>query len=193
MHACCGAKPKSGQPFSRHSADPETVSVHLSSVGVPIRMKSEDIICSTCYKLHLSILKGIEEKTNSPDSVLRDSIEIWRLKVTNGDTVHLIFDNPGHCTFNPKEFEQRKRDDQKRKQSNPKSKPHEHAHFSPSTPVKRPWREYINCCQCKRSIVEALGLAYLQRARHAQSSPEPEPCSRWMLFSRDDCMGGLWR
>ena len=80
-------------------------------------------------------------------------------------TVHLIFDNPGQHAFNPKQFEQRKRDD-KRTHGNSKSNPHEHAQFSPSTPVKRPWREYINCRQCKRSIIIALGLAYLQRAGH---------------------------
>jgi len=59
--ACCGTKPKFGQPFSRHSPDAETVSMHLSKTGLDVEMKPEDYICSTCYKLHLSILKGIHD------------------------------------------------------------------------------------------------------------------------------------
>ena len=59
--ACCGTKLKFGQPFSRHSPDAETVSMHLSKTGLDVEMKPEDYICSTCYKLHLSILKGIHD------------------------------------------------------------------------------------------------------------------------------------
>jgi len=59
--ACCGTKPKFGQPFSRHSPDAETVFMHLSKTGLDVEMKPEDYICSTCYKLHLSILKGIHD------------------------------------------------------------------------------------------------------------------------------------
>ena len=109
---------------------------------------------------------------------------------SGANTVHLIFDNPGQLTFNPKEFEQRKRDDQKKKHNNPKSKPHEHAHFSPSTPVKRPWREYINCRQCKRSIVEALGLAYLQRAGH--NLHQGQSLVLGGCFSADTAMTTAW-
>ena len=65
------------------------LSIHLSTTGFNINIKPEDYICSTCYKLHLSILKGIEENTNSPDSVLRDSIEIWRVKLVDTDTDEL--------------------------------------------------------------------------------------------------------
>ena len=56
--------------------------MHLSKTGLDVEMKPEDYICSTCYKLHLSILKGIQDKTNSPDNALRDNTEIWRCKAT---------------------------------------------------------------------------------------------------------------
>ena len=81
-----------------------------------------------------------------------------------GTHVHLVFDNPGKHLFNPKELEQKRRDD-KQEKGTTESKSHQHINFTPDTPIKRPWREYINCCQCKRSIVQAIGLAYLQKAR----------------------------
>ena len=59
--ACCGTELKFGQPFSRHSPDAETVFMHLSKTGLDVEMKPEDYICSTCYNLHLSILKGIHD------------------------------------------------------------------------------------------------------------------------------------
>lgn len=36
----------------------------------------------------------------------------------------------------------------------------------PETEIPRPWLSYLHCQQCKRSIVEALGLAYLRKAGH---------------------------
>lgn len=62
----------------------------------------------------------------------------------------------------PAEFEQQKGDDRKGIQSNPKSKPHKHADFSPTTLVKKPWREYI------LTAVSANGQLqkYLHKAAH---------------------------
>ena len=60
--------------------------MHLSKTGLDVKMKPEDYISAphACYKLHLtcSILKGIQDKTNSPDNALRDKTEIWRCKAT---------------------------------------------------------------------------------------------------------------
>ena len=36
--------------------------------------------------------------------------------------------------------------------------------FTPESNIPKPWREYLNCRKCKRSIVEALGLAFCRRA-----------------------------
>ena len=75
--------------------------------------------------------------------------------------VHLVFDHPERLPFNPKDCEH------KRRYGNSKNSTSEHTHvkLSPQSPIPRPWREHLECRQCKRSIVEALGLAYLQTAK----------------------------
>ena len=74
--------------------------------------------------------------------------------------VHMIFDQPGDQTFNPKGCEQKRRDDShKQKEHNT------HIQFTPQTTIPKPWREYLQCWECKRSLVEAIGLSYLQTAR----------------------------
>ena len=76
--------------------------------------------------------------------------------------VHLVFDHPGRVDFNPKECEH------KRRYSRGSSTAKEHAHvtFTPQSTIPRPWREYLDCRQCKRSLVEALGWVYLRTATH---------------------------
>ena len=39
---------------------------------------------------------------------------------------------------------------------------HEHIAFTPDTDISQRWREYIECRACKRSIIEAIGLSFLQ-------------------------------
>ena len=72
--------------------------------------------------------------------------------------VHLVFDAPSNDYFNPKMYEQSRRD------STCESF-HEHVHFEPCTKVPKSWRTCIECRQCKRSIIEAIGLSYIQIAR----------------------------
>ena len=74
------------------------------------------------------------------------------------DEVHFIFDKHT-CSqqFYPKKFEQERRDSSKLK------KQHEHTVFTTTTPVPQCWNDYISCRVCKRSIIEAIGLSYLQR------------------------------
>ncbi len=73
--------------------------------------------------------------------------------------VHLVFDSPSDRPFSPKCYERKRRDES---HSNPH---HTHLPFTPSTKIPQQWRAYIECRQCKRAIVKALGLAYLQSAR----------------------------
>ena len=72
-------------------------------------------------------------------------------------SVHLVFDHPGRLAFNPKDFEHKRRYCQDKKE-------HKHIEFTPQSPIPRPWREYLECRICKRSLVEALGLVYLRTA-----------------------------
>ena len=73
--------------------------MHLSATGLAVSIKPEDYICSTCYKLHLSILKGIKEKANSSDNVLRDSIEIWKFKLADS-----VIDKPTRAVLATVDF-----------------------------------------------------------------------------------------
>ena len=63
------------------------MSIHLSEkTGFDVVLKPEDYICFTCYKVHLVTLKTSEDKTNSPDSILRSTIENWRVKCLEAGT-----------------------------------------------------------------------------------------------------------
>ena len=69
--------------------------------------------------------------------------------------VHLIFDNPRRQNFNPKQYEQARRYNKNTK--------HEHQSFDPNSNIPQRWDEYLQCTTCKRSIVEAIGLHFLQK------------------------------
>ena len=73
--------------------------------------------------------------------------------------VHVIFDKANKLPFNPKQFEHI----QRYSKHNPA---HQHRYFSPETDVPNSWQEYLQCRECKRSIVEAVGLALLQKGRY---------------------------
>lgn len=77
--------------------------------------------------------------------------------------VHLVFDYPGRLTFNPKDCEHKRRYNDN--QAKTTAKEHCHIVFSPQSAIPRPWRAYLDCRQCKRSLVEALGLVYLRSAQ----------------------------
>ena len=87
----------------------------------------------------------------------RFALEYFRAGVQE---VHLIFDKPGRQTFNPKQFEHAKRYT-KGKSCNQ----HEHISFTPQTSIPQGWQEYLECRECKRSIVEAVGLSFLQKGQ----------------------------
>ena len=72
----------------------------------------------------------------------------------------MVFDHPGRHNFNPKECEQRRRDD-----SHKQKEHHTHIQFTQQTSIPNPWREYLQCHECKCSLIEAIGLSYLQTAR----------------------------
>ncbi len=75
--------------------------------------------------------------------------------------VHLVFDHPERLSFNPKDCEHKMRYGNSKK-SNVE---HTHVTLTPQSLIPRPWREHLDCRKCKRSIVEAVGLAYVQTAK----------------------------
>lgn len=75
--------------------------------------------------------------------------------------VHLVFDNPNPTNFNPKLSEQMRRDAE-----NALPTGHTHSEYRPSSIISTPWSQILKCRTCKRSIVEAIGLHFLQTSRH---------------------------
>ena len=75
------------------------------------------------------------------------------------EEVHFLFNDPGRHLFNPKDCEHQRRYDGKCNANE-----HTHVMLSPQSEIPRPWRQYLNCKQCKRSIVETLGWVYLRTA-----------------------------
>ena len=73
--------------------------------------------------------------------------------------MHLIFDKVYRQLFNPKPFKHVKRYSKNRYD-------HQHCSFTPEANVPNKRQEYLQCQQCKRSIVEAVGLALLQKGRY---------------------------
>ena len=76
------------------------------------------------------------------------------------DEVHLIFDKPGRQKFNPKQFEQHKRSLQHKTISE-----YQHISLMPQSTIPSGWQNFLECRQCKRSIVEAIGLSIMQQGR----------------------------
>ena len=73
----CGAKPKSGTNFCRHSPDAMKVSEHLShTTGQSVVINPNDYLCFTCYKTHCSIIKSLKSPHGS-NTQLQQSIEEW--------------------------------------------------------------------------------------------------------------------
>ncbi len=64
------------------------------------------------------------------------------------------------CKSNSKMFEQERRD-----QGHALNSAHEHITFTPATHPPAKWREFLECRPCKRSIIEAITLAYMQSIR----------------------------
>ena len=75
---------------------------------------------------------------------------------TGTTKVHLIFDNLGQQRFNPKQYEQARR-------YNKRNNTHEHQTLDPNSNIPQGWHKCLQCKTCKRSIVEAIGLYFLQR------------------------------
>ena len=77
-----------------------------------------------------------------------------------------MFDQSGRLQFNPKDCEHKRRYGG----SKDSDKEHTHVTLTPQSLIPKPWREYLGCRQCKRSIVEALGWTYLCTAKHLRGS-----------------------
>ncbi len=78
----------------------------------------------------------------------------------NAKEIHFVFDAPREQPFNPKMFEQEHCD-----QGHVSNATHQHITFTPTTQPPAKWREFLECRQCKRSIIEAITLAFIKSLR----------------------------
>ena len=82
--ASCGVKPLHGTAFTRHSPNAEMVCRHFfETTGFELNLTHADYICSTCYKLHLTVLdnKGL----HTPNQSLTEIITSLKGKLSNID------------------------------------------------------------------------------------------------------------
>ena len=82
----CGAMPKRGTRFSRHTPNAHMIPKHLSeTTGTTVSLTRMDYIYYRCYKAHVSIMKN----TNSFDEALQKDIQTWTLiyRDTTTDTL----------------------------------------------------------------------------------------------------------
>ena len=75
----CGAIPKPGSKFSCHSPNSLLVAKYFKdSIGTDLCIIPEDLICTSCYNLHCTIIKSIKCKQIWSDEMLAKSIENGR-------------------------------------------------------------------------------------------------------------------
>ena len=88
--AGCGMKPKFGSTFVRHSPDALTVTRILQeTTDFEGHINPDDVLCYSCYKLHLYSLQKIESERKSSDDALQTCLEIWQVKLSERNTDHL--------------------------------------------------------------------------------------------------------
>ena len=67
VFASCGATPKAGNSFTRHSPEPSMASQHLTeTTGSNVTIKKSDCVCYVCYKSHWSIVKALAPAEQQP-------------------------------------------------------------------------------------------------------------------------------
>ena len=81
--ASCGARPKAGTRFLRHSPNPSLVSKLINqSAEMEIDLTAKDTICYSCYRVHLSLINS----TQSSDEQLEEFMQIWLKKFNDVNT-----------------------------------------------------------------------------------------------------------
>ena len=71
--------------------------------------------------------------------------------------IHLVFDKPERAEFNPKQFEQERRDGI--------ATNHTHKTFESDCNLDKPWQEILKCRTCKYSLVKSIGQCLLKKSR----------------------------
>lgn len=86
----CGAVPKAGTRWCRHSPDAIAVSQHLrDTTGSDIDILPNDYLCTTCYKLHLTIATALCSQEPAPKCTLQGAMQAWLTKADDENTDRL--------------------------------------------------------------------------------------------------------
>ena len=73
----CGARPKPGTPFTRHTPNADIISRLLTdTTEIDVSLKPTDCICCRYYTAHLSMMKDVQ----SSDEALQQDIQMWTIK-----------------------------------------------------------------------------------------------------------------
>ena len=126
---------------------------------LPSQWKAEAVILDAMFFINTKPLRNMVTLSDYATFLFnRFLLPHYQLGVNE---VHMLFDTPGDKNrFNPKLFEQKRRD-------NKGCTTHEHVAFTPSTRIATlSWSSYIACRKCKRSIIDAVGLSFMQSVRH---------------------------
>ena len=87
--ASCQAQAKVGSTFRHYSPDSVTISKYLSDSGTMYsEVQPDDLICLTCYKMHLAILSSFETQHLPVNECLLSDIELWQQ--TQNDTSSIL-------------------------------------------------------------------------------------------------------
>ena len=123
--------------------------------GLPVGWNAQAVIIDGMFLVNTTPLRR-NRTIDDYSKMLLGRFAIVHYKAGTAQ-VHIIFDKPIEGNFLPKMFERQRRDVIECN--------HMHIVFTPDTPIPNGWRKYIDCRQCKRSIIEAVGAAYLRSAR----------------------------
>jgi hypothetical protein len=91
----CGARPLCDTKFTRHCPDSSIINDHMvTAMGLEMNITPLDVICSTCYKLHLHIinLRKVEKNNESLDAELQmliDDLQKQKNEATNKTIIAL--------------------------------------------------------------------------------------------------------
>jgi len=119
----------------------------------------EVVIIDAMFLIHIRPLR--RTKTIEAYAVLLFHQVVVHYFQSGTTEVHLVFDKPGCRSFNPKAFEHHRRYNKHISDS----QHHQHIEFIPSTNIPPKWQDYLDCRDCKRSIVESIGLYFLRQGR----------------------------
>lgn len=139
--------------------------------GLPTEWKPDAVLLDGMFFINLKPLNNTRTMLDYSKLLFRRFLgPHYRSGV---EEVHLLFDNPRNI-FNPKSCEQQRRDARSQghdgENAHGSQSLHSHYTLQPTSEVPRPWRGCIECRQCKRSLVEAIGLSLLRTA-HTELRP----------------------